>query len=104
MPFHREKFEHLIKELAMEFLAREINRTSLVTVTGLRVENKEQDVTILYTVLPIDQEKPVFDFLMRKRAEFREFVKSKARLRAIPTFDFAIDRGEKNRQKMDEIV
>ncbi len=42
--------------------------------------------------------------MKRKRAEFREFFKGKARMRALPFFDFEIDKGEKNRQKIDEIA
>ena len=50
-----------------------------------------------------DKEKAALDFLKRIRSEFRTHLMEKARMRRIPFFDFEIDYGEKNRQKIDEI-
>ena len=54
-------------------------------------------------MLPVDKEKAAYDFLKRMRSEFRTYLMGKARMRRIPFFDFEIDGGEKNRQKIDEI-
>lgn len=104
MAYHDEKTAELLKEMAMNFVQRESNRTSLVTVTSIHVEPRSNMTTIFVTVLPEDKEKAALDFLKRKRSEFRDYVKENARLRAIPTFDFEIDKGEKNRQKIDVLT
>jgi ribosome-binding factor A len=93
-----------LKELAMKFLQRESNRTSLITVTSIDLHTRSNVAIIYFTVLPADKEKAALDFLKRMRGPFRDFVKDNARLRAIPTFDFEIDKGEKNRQKIDELT
>lgn len=97
------KLQELIRAAAAEFLQRESNYTSLLTVTDVSISDRGNQATIFFTVLPEDKEKGALDFVKRKRAEFREFFKNKARMRALPFFDFEIDRGEKNRQKIDEI-
>jgi len=99
-----QKLKDLIREAAAEFLQRESNYTSLLTVTDISLSERGNTATIFFTVLPENKEKAALDFSKRKRAEFREFFKSKARMRALPFFDFEIDKGEKNRQKIDEIA
>jgi ribosome-binding factor A len=99
-----QKLKDIIKEAAAEFLQRESNYTSLLTVTDVSLSDRGNQSTIFFTVLPQDKEKGALDFVKRKRAEFREYFKSKARMRALPFFDFEIDNGEKNRQKIDEIA
>ena len=99
-----EKLKESIREAAAEFLQKESNYTSLLTVTDVSVSDRSNQATIFFTVLPEDKEKGALDFVKRKRAEFREFFKDKVKMRALPFFDFEIDKGEKNRQKIDEIA
>ncbi len=99
-----QKLKDIIKAAAAEFLQRESNYVSLLTVTDISLSDKGNRATIFFTVLPEDKEKAALDFAKRKRAEFRDFFKGKARMRALPFFDFEIDKGEKNRQKIDEIA
>lgn len=98
-----EKLKDLIKKVAAEFMQRESNYTSLLTITDVSVSDRGQRATIFFTVLPESKEKAAIGFAKRSRAEFREFFASKARMRALPFFDFEIDMGEKNRQHIDEI-
>lgn len=98
-----QKLKDLIMQTAANFMQRESNHISLVTVTDVSLSEHGKRATIFFTVLPDTKEKGVLDFAKRKRAEFREYFATKARLRALPFFDFEIDKGEKNRQKIDEI-
>lgn len=99
-----QRTEDIIKELAGKFIALESNRTSLVTVTNIFLTNRGKNVKILFTVLPEDKELAVLDFMKRKRADFRDYMKEKARLPIIPFVDFEIDFGEKNRQNVDRLI
>jgi ribosome-binding factor A len=99
-----QKLKDVIKSAAAEFLQRESNYTSIITVTDVSISDKGNRATIFFTVLPENKEEGALDFTKRKRAEFREFFKGKARMRSLPFFDFEIDKGEKNRQKIDEIA
>lgn len=102
MSFKKERFEEILKHLSAEYLSRESNRTSMITVTRVSTNDKGNLATIYFTVLPENQEEAALDFLKRKRSDFRAYVKYNARLMKIPFFDFEIDRGEKARQKIDE--
>jgi len=104
MNLRQSKVKDLLKEMAAQFLQSESNYTSLITVTNADVSRDLKKATIFVTVFPEDSEKDALNFLKRKRRGFKEFVKSKARLRRIPFFDFEIDKGEKNRQLIDSLI
>mgnify|MGYP001606785073 CR=1 FL=1 len=99
-----EKVANLTKELTAEFLGRENNRTSLITVTSATCSPDLKRATIFITVFPAAKEKNALQFTKRKRGELREFLKKKMPIKIIPFVDFTIDQGEKNRQKIDELL
>jgi ribosome-binding factor A len=98
-----ERLKEGIKKAAAEFVERESNKTSLITVTGIEMRNRGRDAYILVTVLPDQQDNAVVDFLNRKKRAMRDFLRKRVSLRVLPYFHFEIDQGEKNRQKIDEI-
>jgi ribosome-binding factor A len=97
------RIESIICRAANEFILRENNGQSIVTVTKVEVENKGRNARIFFTVLPETMEIVAIQFLKRKRKEFREYMKNKTSLSLIPWIDFDIDKGEKNRQKIEKI-
>jgi len=103
MSIKDQKTEELIKHLAADFLHKESSGLSLITVTNVIIENRGQQATILVSVFPEDKQDDALDFAKRKRTEFREYLKNNAKIGKIPRVDFAIDLGEKNRQRIEEI-
>lgn len=97
------KIEEVIRNAAAEFLQRESNRLSLITVTRVTMSDKLTKATVLITVLPENRQDEAIEFAHRNRSEFREYLKSHTRLQRLPLVDFEIDFGEKNRQRIDEL-
>lgn len=95
--------EH-IQHLVADFLGRESNRTSLITVTNIDLAPDMGNATVFVTVYPDDKTKGALDFLARKRDDVKAYLKQHARLRRIPRISFEIDYGEKNRQHIDELL
>lgn len=100
----KEKVANYLKELTAEFLGRENNKTSLITVTSADCSPDLKRATIFITVLPNSKEKAALEFAKRKRPELREFLKKNMTTKNIPFIDIAIDLGEKHRQKIDELL
>jgi len=98
-----DKLKELIREMAAEFFSRESNRQSLITVTSVEIQARGSRAVILVTVLPEAQEKTALSFMHRQLTDLREHVMSRARLMRVPYFEVKLDRGEKNRQRLDEI-
>lgn len=99
-----DRVANQIKELSALFLGRENNRTSLITVTSASCSPDMKRATVFITVLPSLKEKLALEFVKRKRGELREFLKKNMPIKIIPFIDVEIDKGEKNRQKIDELL
>jgi len=100
----QEKISDLLKELVATFLLRENNNTSLITVTSASVSPDLKKGTIYITVLPNSKEATALEFAKRKRGEMREYIKKNMQTKVIPFIDIEIDKGEKNRQRIDELL
>lgn len=99
-----EKIKSLIKERAAEYISRNSTKKSLITVTNVDLSPDYKKSTIYISVLPDDLENEAVQFLKRKRGDFHSFVTKETKLRIIPRFDFEIDKGEKARQRFEEIL
>jgi ribosome-binding factor A len=103
MSQRQEQMQERIRETAAEFLSRESNGQSLITVTAARVDERGQHATIFITVLPDSAEQKALEFANRNKQEFGMFLLKKVRGMRIPKLEFVLDRGEKMRQRLDEL-
>ena len=103
MTFRDAKLEEALLHAAAPFVQSLSNRTSLITLTRVILSEKGDYAIIYMTVMPTEKEKEALEFLRRQRFDLRDFIKKNIRTRMIPRVDFAIDLGEKNRQKIDEL-
>jgi len=99
-----EKLKETLRELAAAFFSRESNRQSLITVTKVEIWNRGGAAKIYITVLPEDKEQDALEFAHRQLTRFKEYVIEHSRIGRIPFFEVAIDHGERNRQRIDEIT
>ena len=109
----KEKIKEILRDLAARFLSINSNKSSLMTVTSIALSKDEKMAIIFFTVFPASLndkvgqekfEKTALEFAKRKRSDFKEFIKENAQLGKIPQIDFEIDLGEKNRQKIDNLL
>jgi ribosome-binding factor A len=104
MANRNDKIREILRDLGARFLLLNGNNSSLLTVTNVEMSKDGKYATIFFTVFPDSFEKTALEFAKRKRSEFREFIKENSKLGRIPQLDFAIDLGEKNRQKIDTLL
>lgn len=99
-----EKMLFHLKDLAGDFLNRHSNHTSLITVTRVELSSDLKRANILLSVFPKKSERVAVLFANRLRAEFKEYVKKHSRMRILPQITFLPDIGEKNRQRIEELL
>ncbi len=102
-PNREKRMNEAVREAAAEFLAREANRQSLITVTNAVVSSDGHLATIYLTIFPESAELRALSFARRHGGELAEFFKKRVRGMRIPHIEFALDKGEKNRQRLDEL-
>jgi len=99
-----DKVASLLEELSASFIRNEANPTPLITVTRVSISSDYKRATVFVTTIPDSGEEDALVFLKRKGSELRSYIKKHASLRVLPYIDFEIDRGERHRQHMDEVV
>ncbi len=99
-----QKLQEMIKELAAQYVQRESNHASLITITRVLISDSGKRGIILFTTLPDSKQEAVKEFLNRQRDDFKQYIFSKSRIGRVPLCEFAIDFGEKNRQRTDELL
>lgn len=103
MEYKHEKMIDEVRKYACDFIQRESNYNSMITVTNVLVSKDFKNATFFVTVFPETQEKAALDFLKRNRGEVKAHIKKHSRLSRLPHIEFELDNGEKSRQRLDEI-
>jgi ribosome-binding factor A len=102
--FRNEKIINNIKELAALYIEKEAGPTSMITVTRVLMSPDGKKATIMISVLPVEKEKAAYGFIKRNLGEIRKNITKNLRVNPIPFLDVEIDEGEKNRQKIDDLL
>ncbi len=104
MSKHHIQLEQQLGEAAAKFINTWSNRRSLITITRTELTDTLDRVVFFVSVFPEDAEGPAVGFLMRKRSECREYLKTHVALGKLPHVEFIIDEGEKKRRKVDALL
>ena len=102
--YRSEKITNHIRELSATFIEREAGPTSMITVTRVILSPDNKRAKIMITVMPKEKEQAAFGFIRRNLGDLRKYVAKGLRVNPIPFLDVEIDEGEKNRQKIDELL
>jgi len=102
MSLRQEKVNSLLRNLAAKFLARELDRKTLVSVTRIEVTSDLKNATVFIIVFPEGEEDRVLGKI--RPGEFRGFVKENMKTKFLPAFEFKIDESLKKERKMDRLI
>lgn len=87
----RAKIHSALEHTAAEFINRESNRQSLITVTRAELDDRGHEAIIFVSVYPDDKAHGAIDFLNRNVDEFKRFVRSRLKMHDIPRYRFMQD-------------
>ncbi len=122
MSIRDEKVKEILRDMAARYFLHNASGASLLTVTSVVLSARAKYATIFFTVFPAGKtaqpteengdkntvknnlEKTALEFAKRKRSEFKAFLRENSSLGIVPQIDFEIDLGEKNRQRIDELL
>lgn len=102
--FRNEKIINNIKEISALYIERQAGPTSMITVTRVILSPDGKRATIFISVLPQEKENSAYGFIKRNLGELRKHITKNLRINPIPFLDVKIDEGEKNRQKIDNLL
>jgi ribosome-binding factor A len=92
MSVRDEKVISQLKRLAAEYLNREGNGLSLITVLDVKLTAKGHQAIIIIGVLPDHQAEAALNFAKRRRTELKDYIQKHLRIKRVPHLDFALER------------
>lgn len=101
-----EKVNILLRELIAEILERELQFPDgiLITVTRVVTSTDMHYADVLVSVLGTDHEESVLTELAKNVGEVQHLMNRRVRMRPVPRITFKIDREEKKRERIEEIL
>lgn len=99
-----ERAVSILLERIGAYIAREAGRDTLITPTRATFSKDRKNATIYVSVFPEAQEGKALEFLMRHKDIFRNDLKKTTRFARLPFIWFEIDKGERARQRFDEVA
>ena len=102
--YRNEKIKNNIKELSALFIEKEAGPSSLITVTRVVLSEDGKRAVIMVSVMPKEKENAAYGFIKRNLGELRKHVSKNLKINPVPYLDVEIDEGEKNRQKIDDLL
>lgn len=104
MDHHIASSEKEIRKYAADYITRNASRLSLITITGIETSSDGKRAILYISVLPEKAELIALDFLRRRQDEVRQHILKHAKIRQMPWLRFGLDKGEKNRQIVEELL
>ena len=99
-----EKIKQQMMHVAAEVIERESNRLTLISVTDAEISPDLKYATFFISVLPDNKVDTAVDFCNRHAADVRDELKKRTSTHHVPFVKFAFDKGEKNRQRIEELL
>ncbi|MDD5032776.1 MAG: 30S ribosome-binding factor RbfA [Candidatus Pacebacteria bacterium] len=98
------KFVSLFTKLVSEFIARRNVGNGFATITGMEFSNDLKSAKVFVSIYPEKEEKEMLVFLGKNRGKIGKYASEKTKMRFLPKLEFVLDKGEKNRQKIEKIL
>lgn len=103
MTLRQEKVNSLLKNLAASFLSRE-TISAIVSIIRIETSKDLKSAKLFISIFPETKEKEVLDLMNEKKNDLRKYIGSQIRMKFLPTFEFEIDKGEKSRKRIEELL
>lgn len=104
MTFRQEKVSSALRNITASFIKSKPVYGAVITVTQVEVSSDLKKAKIMITVFPDEKEVEVLKMIREERNALRDHIKSHMRMKFLPHFEIEIDKGEKNRQRIDKIL
>lgn len=105
MPFRKEKLASLLKRIIREYLFLHFPPgREFTTITRIDLSPNFKKAVIFVTIDPEEQSEKILKKLQKTLPAIRKDVASKITIKFIPSFECRIDKGEKNRARIEELI
>lgn len=102
--YRQERVSSLLARLVSEFIAEHWFGLSRVAVSRIEVSKALKEAIVYVIISPESQEKAALKELAAMRLKLYNEVSVKLKTKFTPRFEFRIDKGEKNRERVEKLL
>ncbi len=99
----QEKVNSLLRQFVSSFLVKE-KGSAIVTITRIETSKDLKIAKIFISIFPESKEIEMVKLLKSRIGELHRFIGSRIKMRFLPRLEFEIDKGEKERQKIEKLL
>lgn len=88
----KEKLISLLAEIASSFVRFEVDPNAMVTVTRTELSDDSKTAKFLVSVFPKNKEREILTSLNKKNSIFKNYLKTKTRMKFLPSAFFDLDK------------
>ena len=99
----KEKLVSLMNEVASSFVRFEVDPNAMVTVTRTELSEDSRTVKFLVSIFPKNKEREILASLNKKNSVFKNYLKTKTRMKFLPSAFFDLDRSWEVELKIGKI-
>ena len=98
------KLSDLWRDLLSQFLEKESDRQTIITITHVELMHESKKARCYISFSPPEKENVALGSARRRAGKARKFLATRTKMRFVPELEFELDLGEKNRQRIDELL
>ena len=104
MSLRINKVNSLLRNLVSSFVGREFKSGTIITVTHVETSRDLRNAKVFVSIFPDSKSDDTLKLLEKKSRDLKKYVQPLLKMKFLPEFEFELDYGEKNRQKLEEIL
>ena len=93
----------MLAEIAASFVRFEVDPKAMVTVTRTELSEDSKTAKFLISVFPKNKEREILASLNKKNSVFKNYLRTKTRMKFLPSAFFELDRSWEIELKIDKI-
>jgi ribosome-binding factor A len=99
-----EKIISFLKHLLSEYLLNLNFKDKIISITNLEISKDLKFAKIYISVYPEKEEEEILKTIKKEKNEIKKYISSHAKMKFLPELDFFVDKGEKNRRRIEELL
>lgn len=99
----KERLVSLMTEIASSFVRFEVDPTAMVTVTRTELSEDLKTAKFLISVFPNEKEREILASLNKKNSIFKNYLRTKTRMKFLPLAFFELDRSWETELKISNV-
>jgi len=104
MVLRQDRLKTHFKKLIAQFLQIHPGVNTLTTVTDFTISKDSHNATAFISVYPESKERETLNRIRKQKHDLWKYLAGKIKIKRIPSIEFKIDAGEKNRQRIEKLT